>query len=175
MNPYVKGGIWVLALGLASYGGIWLYKQATIAMNYCYRISKLSVNRFSSSAIDLVVTVRFLNKSKLAATITGMNLDVFLNNKKLANVTKETSIKIEKSAVSQFDIPITVDPRQKFTFSEIAILAANYLSKVGQDKIKIRIVGNVTVSGIKIPLDITMSVKEMLEVDPNAPICPEKF
>jgi LEA14-like dessication related protein len=181
MNGWVKAGIIVGVVVTLTAIALKVYANVKLAAEYCYRVSKVQVNRFSNSAIDIVLTVRFLNKSTLEATITGYNLDIFLNDKKLANVKQIQSIKIAKAGVSQFDVPVSIDPRQKFTLAEIATLIANYMTNAGKERIKIRAAGTISVQayGVKLAkdkeIDLTYTLKELLETDPNAPVCPEKF
>ncbi len=171
----LKIGAGAIILGLA----LKLAEQVLIAMNYCWRIGGMTINSFTKNNISFTLKIRYLNKSSFQALLRSYNLDVYLNDKKIATINQSLNQKIEKLKVSIIEVPVSLNPQTKFTLSEIAVLLANYLTKAGQDKIKIRVAGTVSVKAYGIPInpkvDITMSVKEMLEVDPNAPICPENF
>ena len=180
-SGWLKAGIIVgLAVALTAIS-LKVYANLKKAMDYCVRVSKIQVNRFSNSAIDIILTARYLNRSTLEATITGYNLDIFLNDKKLANVKQSQSIKIAKAGVSEFGVPVSIDPRQKFTLAEIATLIANYMTNAGKDRIKIRAAGTISVKayGVNVAkdkeIDLSYTLKELLETDPNASPCPEKF
>lgn len=171
----------LVGLGITAIGfGVKLYKQVMVAMNYCFRISKIRINKINQDVFDVVLTIRFMNKSALEATVSRYNLDIYLNDKKIATVAQDVAYKIGKMAVSTIEVPVSVSLKTKFTLTEVINLAANYLSKSGQDKIKIRVAGTIDAKAYGVPvknvdIDVTMSLKEMLEEDPNAPVCPEKF
>lgn len=172
--------IWAgISVALLAFG-YKMYNQVHLAKEYCWRIAGIAVKRFSRELIEFELLVRFLNKSTLEATITGFNFDIFINDKKIANIARQTSIIVQKQGVTAFSLPVSLNPSTKFTFNEIVSLAANYLSKAGQDKIKVKIAGiiNVKAYGVNIKnidVNIAYSIKELLESDPNAPVCPEKF
>lgn len=180
MNSTAKVLIWTgISVALLAFG-YKIYNQVKIAEQYCWRIAGITVKRFSKSLIEFELLVRFLNKSTLEATITGFNFDIFINDKKIANIARQTSIIVQKKGVTAFNLPVSLNPSTKFTLDEVIALAANYLSKAGQDKIKVKIVGiiNVKAYGVNIrniDVNIVYSIKELLESDPNAPVCPEKF
>jgi LEA14-like dessication related protein len=178
----VKIGIGLGIVGVIA--GIYaLYRQQLYyAMQYCYKIYKISPKKFTKDAIEIDVTIKILNRSSFALQINSYDFDLFINNNFITNVKSEAINSIAQNSVSYIKANISVNPSNILKADLLASLLVYYLTD--QSKIIIRVKGELAAKANfinikKLPIDYTDNLKSLMTVDPKAEsekmVCPKDF
>lgn len=164
------GGITVLLASIVGYG----YYQYNLAMKYCYKLYNLKILKISNDLVRFNVQLKLRNFSSLSATITSFKLSISINDVKVTDVisTKKQMIKADSTSDISFDIEFS--PKKVFNIQDATKILVQIATN--KDMLKIKTNGFLDVSSYgfsfkNIPIDITMTLKEMMENDPNALIC----
>lgn len=97
--------------------GIVIYykKQVALLEDFAYKIIGIRFDKLpKTDAEDFIFYVKYRvwNKSKLQATITDMNLDVLMDNTRIANVEEEKDILVPANGYSDVEIKVIVNPKE---------------------------------------------------------------
>src|ERR1035437_4855713 len=166
------GGVALAVVGL----GAWGVYQYELALKYCYKIKSFNINDASLSNINATLSVAIRNFANIGISILSVDLDVYVNNIKLTNINSKESQKLDGNGVSIISFGIHVTPKEiaGLGIGQISTLIAALLGD--KSKINVRIIGTVGVGlGVltlkQLPLDMTMTVADMMADDPNAFVC----
>jgi LEA14-like dessication related protein len=154
----------IILLGVAGAAtGIYLYykKQVDLLMDFTYEIIGYGVETASLTQAVIKITIRVHSASKLSATVSDMNLDVYMEGVKLGNVQDVKPIVIPAMGYSDAEVKVAFSPLQ---IGQNAVdLIRNYTAK--QDA-QIRVAGYMKVKAAfintSVPFEYTTTVKEQL-------------
>lgn len=156
--------------------GYYVFANVSNALNYCYRIVGFKVKNISSKSIDFALNLAFYNPSELSANIESYDLQVFVNDIKLANIRQNVAKTIKPNNITYVDIPVSIVPSEMG--DNLFLKALGVISKYTSDRsgVVITISGNYTVKVGFIrfsnrPISISMSLKEIEEPSTNSDIC----
>ena len=164
-----------LLFGLTGLGyGIYYFvnEQKKLLKSYCFKIKNVLIKRLKSDDIGLVIVMLLKNQSDVDVTITKMDLDVFMDGKKVADVLDDDmSINWASRQVSEVRFEVAFNPQIVFKSLGNAI---NLVTRVltNPDNILINVKGKVSAehSFIKIadvPIDYTMTLSEIGQESEN--------
>jgi hypothetical protein len=107
----------LLLIGVGGLGlGTFLYyrKQVAILKEIEWKIKNVKINHLSTSDAQLLTTMEVVNNADISFTITGYDVDIFVNDKKVANVVnRDISVKLPRMGVpTQFNFLINVKPSE---------------------------------------------------------------
>jgi LEA14-like dessication related protein len=153
--------------------GLYLYykQQVKLALQYCYKVSNIKLRHFQKNSFLFELFVKVQNKSNFTVTINGYNLDVYLNEKKVANVISSTKYTILENGISELSFEVDFDPSKIFDKDYITSLISYAI--LDQSKIVLYITGylNVTMDFIKIrkmKFDYKTNIQEIVNSQPDA-------
>lgn len=176
MSTATKLGVWATILVGLSGIGIYLYRQYSLLMDFCYKISKFQVISFSKNDITFRFFLKFRNQSNTKVDVKGFDVDVFIMGVKVASVQDNTEQTIQKNAVSEIAFNVTFVPSQiKFPAQKLVELIGFYIT--GQkEKITFQFKGNAKakVMGVTtpvVPFDVSFNLKELLADDTTPSTC----
>lgn len=183
-SKYIAWGAAIVGLITLS-GGVYLFakRNMDLALKYCYKIVSASNFSISKDRLKVILGVKVLNQSEIAANLLSYDFDIYLNNIRLGRVASDIKQRIEAKDSSVLSIAVDISSVGKITMSDVITIGLNYANKNNWNKIIIQIKGKLKASvkmlGVEIPLpvslDIKMSLKEIMEDDPNATVCPKDF
>jgi len=164
-----------LFTGLSAIGyGVYkvFIEQGKLLQSYCWKIKDVIINRFRLDEVYLTFVLLLKNQSDIDVTITDFDLDVFLNNKKVAKVINtEMDSKWKAKSVSTIKFDVKFNPKEIFSdFNTVSRLVIDALSN--KENILISIRGTVTAKHkfIKVsalPIDYSMSLASITEDSNN--------
>ena len=165
MSNGVKIFVWsvLAALGLVGiYAGIGVKKL----MNICYNIVKYDL-KFDIQYLTLGLTLQVKNPSFLAVDLYSYDLDVFLNNKKVASVASKKYINLMAGQFTQISIPIKV--KYTDTFGIVGSKEIfNYFISQRFDKIFVTLKGafegKIMKISASVPVDYKITLKEIADI-----------
>ncbi|MDD4970766.1 MAG: hypothetical protein PHT07_15170 [Paludibacter sp.] len=175
MNPNLRrfliwSGVTVAVGSIAT--GIYLYykQQVKLALQYCYKVSNIQLRHFKKDSFLFELFVKLQNKSNFTLIINGYNLDVYLNEKKVANVKSNKAYKILSNGISEISFEVNFDPSKVFDKNYILSLISYAL--VDQSKIVLHVIGNLIVSldfikNKKVKLDFKTTMQEIVNAKPD--------
>jgi LEA14-like dessication related protein len=154
----------IIILGIAGAAtGIYLYykKQVSLLMDFTYDIIGYGVEKVGMAESIIKLTIRVHSASKLSATVSDMNLDVYMEGVKLGNVKEVKPIVIPAMGYSDVELKVAFSPLQ---IGQNAVdLVRNYTSKMDA---QIRVAGYMKVKAAfintSVPFEYTTTVKEQL-------------
>ena len=177
MNKKVLIIVGVIAgFGLLGYGLFqWYRTQIDKVMQYCYKIKRYKIIQFDMNKILMTIDVLIRNKSAFDMDINGYDMSVYINDVKIAVLKDTLTQKVNNNSLSL--ITLNVDVIAKNLFTDLKKLGQLIVwSAMDKSKVIIKVQGNVSASSsfIKIkdlPINISMSLQEILTDDPNAEVC----
>lgn len=163
-------------------GGLYykFQKEAYLLSQYCYKITGFRLVTLNKDGFVGAFKVKILNRSSIAATITGYSFDIYLNGKRVGKVYSNKEQPIPANDSTEFEMIADISYVDKFSVFEIINLGVLVASKNNWSKVKIKFDGKISVkaAGIKvsnIPVNTEMTLAEMTTSDPNAMECPKNF
>lgn len=176
-------GLFLGLIGLTS-GIIALYKrQIYMAMQYCYKLSKVTIISFDKNAIKFDVYVKILNRSSFSLIIKNYSFDIYLNSSFITKIENDQEVAINPESSNLIRVPVSIDPKNILKGSLLVELVEDYL--FDKSKINLQVKGNLTakanfISIKKLPIDYKTNMKEMTAAsDPKKEsenlICPKDF
>lgn len=140
----------ITALGIF---GIYATIGIRMLMNICYEIAKYKYKGIDIQYIYIDLQLRIFNPSILKVGLNGYNLNVYLNNKWLSDLTSYTPIIIKSEGISTITIPLKIDYLKTFgTIKSKEII--NYFLTQQFDKIIITLKGKFSGTVLKIPVSV---------------------
>lgn len=165
-----------IGIGLVGYGMYsFVTKEIEKATHYCYKIKRYKFRQLTKDNIGLDVDVLIRNRSAFDVDVYGYNFNVYVNNRKVANVVNKTKQTINNNALSQLTLSVDFKPKDLFPSLAEAALLVSY-AMFNKEKFIIKVEGTVSAgsSGVQLkdlPLSITMNLAEITKDDPNKEIC----
>lgn len=110
--------------------GIVIYyrKQVELLQDFDYKIIGGRIEKLKEDDAVIYVKYRVFNKSKLQAIITDLNLDVLIDNTKVANIEEAKDLVVPAKGYSDIEIKIAFSPKQ--IGQNILNLAIGFVSKM---------------------------------------------
>ena len=178
MNPNVrKSLIWsgVIAAASAIGYGIYLFykRQIGLAMQYCYKISGLKFLKIEKDNISIQLNIKIQNRSDFTVEIKGYDFDIYLNDKKIANVISNKSEMLLGNAISELTFVASCNPQQIFDKEYIAKLISYAITD--RRRITIKVVGLINaqmnfVSLKKLKFDYETTAYDIINAPPTEKI-----
>jgi LEA14-like dessication related protein len=141
--------------------------QIGMALQYCYKIAGIQLNKISTSIISLTILLKIQNKSSFSLLIAGYDLHIYINNLHVANIRSVKEELIANNAISDLSLQINFNPTDVFQIKDIALIATQFMTD--KSKILIKISGTFTAKmnfiKIKRPIEFNMSLAEMMSTD----------
>jgi LEA14-like dessication related protein len=149
MNPALRKtilGVGIVASVAAIGYGVYLFykRQVALALQYCYKLSGIKIFHVRKDSINFEITVKIQNKSNVTVTMNGYDLDIYMNEKKIANVKSERRFIIAQTGVSEVAFEVDFDPSKVFDAKYLLNLLAYWLTD--QTKIVLRVTGSLNLS-----------------------------
>lgn len=159
MKNLIYGTLAVLAI-TAIYG----YYQYQKLMAYKFEIKNYNLRGFTKDNIKFSFNYVIENISKLSFDILSVDLQVYLNGKHLGYI--KNTIAVNAPSEGKASIPLTLDinPQKAFKPAELITLAAHYAAD--RSKLVFHFAGKIKARKLitfDIPIDFTMTLKEMIE------------
>lgn len=180
MESQKKKNKTLLAVGLSTFFlslSLWSYNQYNLAVNFCYKIKKeTKFTNVSATNVRLKVALIVRNFSSIKATITGFKLNVYLNGTKLSTVVSNKEQIINAKGTSDIDFEVIFNPKEIFSndYTKMLKLISTITNKDENAIISIKGFAYAKVIGIpipKIPIDIQMTMKEIMADSESEMIC----
>lgn len=158
-------------LGAVLYGVYKFYKyQFQLALEYCYKIYDFKIQKFTKDRVTIDLFVKFQNKSSFAFLINGYELDVIINGKDVGTVKSKEQQMLYNNSVSSLSLTIDFIPTKFFNLADAVQLALYYITD--KSKIIVNLKGNFNAEmnfiKIKMPLDLTFTMQDLISTDPEA-------
>jgi hypothetical protein len=165
----IFAGIGAIAFGLYKF-----YKyQLSLAMQYCYKISRYNFNALNQDGINMDLFINIENKSDFSVTIIGYNLDILVNNNKVGTVISKTQYTLANKSITEIGLNILFNPLTSFNLTDVISLLGYALTDKSKFIIEVKgsLSGKMNFIQIKdFPIDIKMSLADILAPeDPNKP------
>jgi LEA14-like dessication related protein len=167
----ILGGLGLLGFGMYQF----FNEQINKAMNYCYKIKRYKFRQVTKDNIGMDIDVLIRNRSSFDLDVYGYNFNIFVNDRKVANVVNNTKQTINNNALSQVTVSVDFKPKDLFPTLNQALTLV-YYATVEKSKFIIKVQGSVSAgsSFIKLkdlPVEITMNLQEITTDDPNKEVC----
>lgn len=139
----IKWGLGILMVGISVFTVNYLMKQIRLLVNTVFEFSGITVNRISTKEINLTLWWKVVNKSDIAFTISNQVFDVYLDGVFIKKVGNAIPTEIRAKATARIPTYIVFTPKEllKLGVSNFGSL----ISKETRDKLKLKVVGNITV------------------------------
>jgi LEA14-like dessication related protein len=174
LRKYLIWGGATIAVG-SLIAGIYLYykQQVKKALQFCYKISKINIFHVRKDSFSFELFVKIQNKSNFSLILNSYDLDIYLNEKKVANVKSDKQYKIYSNLISELSFEVDFDPSKIFNKDYILSLISYALTD--QSKIVIQITGylNVTMDFImmkKMKFDYKTTMQQIVNAKPDADV-----
>ncbi len=163
MQTYVKvigSGVAILLAGTGAY----LYNQVLKLKSGTFKVLGVKNLLLSGNKLSLTLVSQFKNNSDIPATIKDQDYDVFINDKRVANVHNVDSIKIASNNYNIVELKVDVN------LNSVLIAGLANLGNIfnNKDAIKIKLKGTLKwQSGIisaKQPFEINYTLKEIQDL-----------
>ena len=154
----VIGGIAFAAITIA---GIYIGWGVKLLVALCYEITGYKLKSIDFQYLDLEFSVRVNNPSHIEVGIEGYNIDIFINNIWVANVTAKNpqTIGAEKSSI--LTIPVKVDYKKVFGIVRSKAILS-YFANNQFEKIVVSLKGKFVGSALKIPISTKLELQQNL-------------
>lgn len=160
MNTAGKIALAIIGTG-AVYGIAYARKQATLIENSCYKpmIPRKVSFKKDHAEIDMDIQVR--NLADFDITIVKQNLDVFLNDKFIANITGKEKVTLKAHTAVLLPLDIKFAPEKSFDAKELW----NIVMKAKENKFTVK--GKITAKTSfiflpKIPIEFSYTIAELM-------------
>jgi len=167
----IWGGITLAAGSIIA--GLYLYykQQVKLALQYCYKLSGIRLFRVNKNSFAFELFMKIQNKSNFTVSLNGYDLDIYLNEKKIANVKSDKKHTVLQNGVSELSFEVDFNPSKIFDKEYILTLISYGLTD--QSKIILHVTGhlNVTMDFVKIKkmkFDYKTSMGQIMNQKPDA-------
>jgi hypothetical protein len=167
----VFAGIAVIGYGVY----MLINEQIRLIFSYCYRIKNIAIRSFKKDNINLKIDVLLKNQSDIGLEIISYNFDIYLDGIKVFNVKDpDTHINWAARGVSLVSTEVAFNPTEVFNATNLQKLLSK--SAFNYKQIAVRTKGIVSVKhgfikAKNVPLDITMTIDEIMQDDPKLEVC----
>ena len=167
---------WTLTTLFLASSGVYAGIGVNLLLQVCYSITKYRITGIDSKYIHIDFMMQVFNPSKLNVGITGYNIDVYLNDTKVSNLSSAKPKTLEGEKPSTLTLPIKIDYLNVFEKVKSQSVVNLFLNKKF-DKIIFTFKGNFKGSLLKIPIskdiELKYTLKEIQDImnEPSTP-CP---
>ena len=135
----------VASVAAIGYGIYLFYKrQVALALQYCYKLHGIKIFHVRKDSINFEIGVKIQNRSNVTVTMNGYDLDVYMNEKKIANVKSDKRFIIAQSGISEVAFEVDFDPSKIFDAKYLLTILAYWLTD--QSRIVLRVTGTLNLS-----------------------------
>ena len=171
----------ILSLSAAALGlvglAIHLNRQWVLITNYCYKITGVRFLTLKTNDVDIDITLKVRNQSDIDIVIKRYEFKIYIDTYYVCDVVNETGFLFAANNVSVIPVKIKFNPQalsNRLKAAEIINLVAKVLTD--KDNITIKIEGHLAakhsfISLPNLPLNVSMTIKEIMATDPNALAC----
>ncbi len=157
----------IITAVLAGIGGtLWyLYNQVRLLKEYCMEFAGYKIIGASAKAVGMEIYLNILNKSNLDVTVTGYDIDVFLDNRFVAKIQDIAHQLIRSEAKSRLVLPVNFAPKDLFKGIKVFQFIKNIAFQ--PENIVIKLSGTLSVKGgnlvtlKNLPVDYTATLREL--------------
>ncbi len=133
---------------------------------------KLENVKFKSASIGkwnfvLTADAVFNNPNPVGAEMTALDLDLFINGKKVSDITQNVTATIGGS--TEFQLPIEIDVPMKEVFKDIKLDLTDILKKQSVEY-ELKGTATVSVAGVKVKVPIEYEDKEEIKLSSDVPL-----
>ena len=164
-------GIAVIGLGMAKL----LKEQVRLMFSYCYRIKNVVIRSFKKDNVDLRLDFLLRNQSDITLDILSYDFDVYLEGIKVGKLKDDNANIVWKARdISLIGANINFNPSTVFNASNLTTLLAKAGFNYKQLGIRMNGIVSVKHGFIKaknIPLDMTMTIEDIMKDDPALETC----
>jgi LEA14-like dessication related protein len=176
MGPQLRkyiifGGITIAVSSLIA--GLYVYykQQVKLALQYCYKISKINLFHIRKDSFSFEIFIKVQNKSNFTLQINGYDLDVLVNDRKVANVKSDKQYKIYSNGISEISFQVDFDPSKIFDKTYLVNLISYALAD--QSKIVLSITGYLSIAMDfikikKLKFDYKTNIQQIVNAKPDA-------
>lgn len=166
----IIAGLIAIGIGISKL----LKEQVRLLFSYCYRIKNARIKSFKADSVEMDLIILLRNQSDITVDILGVDLDVYIEGVKVTQIKDSELITWKARSVSDVGFNIKFSPKDIFKSSELSKLLVK--AAYNYKDLSVRTVGKVSVkhSFIKaknVPLDITMTIADILKDDPTLEKC----
>ena len=157
------GAVILTAVGFVT---AYFIKQYKRAYDYCYKFTNGKIVSAGIQKTIVSVTLKIFNATDINAQISQQNYKIYVNDIHISNIT--SSERIALNAMNSYPIPLTIEFNPLQILKETLLkLDSILLDKQYQDKIRIVVTGNVTISagGLSVknlPINYSSTLTELL-------------
>jgi len=172
---------WVIVIAILAIVA-YAVKQGLALYNYCWAIAaeKTKIISASINKVNIEMFIRFGNRSNTDVNIRSYDLTVYMNGIEISKIFSKQKQLLKSDDVSDVQLTIQANPSDIFKSNKSKLLELGQYFISDKSKIVFKIVGSASVgafgiSASNIPIDISMSLKEMMapSTEPTVP-CKKK-
>jgi LEA14-like dessication related protein len=153
----ILGATGLLVFGTASY----LYSQVLKLKNGAFKVFGAKDLKINAGNLSVTLLARFKNNSDISATVKDQYYEIFVNDKKVGEVSNAESIKVSSNGESV--IPLNIKANLLSVLTEGLANLGNYFNN--QDAVTLKIKGYLTwKSGLissRQPFEVSQTLKEI--------------
>jgi len=169
MSTTSKVLIWSSIIGAVSGIGFFLYSNIKKAMDFGLKIQSLKLNSYDTSTINITLIAKITNDSNILAHIKSYDFDLFVKDKKVADINSSTPATIKPKSSLLIDIPVSIKTETFKKYSDyMSIISAFTTSIANSQETYIELKGSLSgefskINIKEIPIDIKYTLKEIIE------------
>lgn len=163
--------IWSLVTVISLFG-VYAAMGARALMGICYNMVKYQLRNITGEYIYIDFTLKINNPSFLAVDINGYKLDIYLNNKFIANLTSVAHKEIVGNGISTIVIPLKIAYLKTLGAVNSKELLNNFTNQ-RFDKIVVSLKGTFSGTVLKVPAEVPVNSKWTLKEINEIMMAPE--
>lgn len=156
MKPLTKLLLLTSALGIATYGGLVLYRQQQLLNDSSLTFRGLKIKFVNALTATLSGTLRFQNKSAYSFKIISQHLTIYLNNQAVGSVDNANVIQVDAQSTS--DIPIAAQFNLASTVGSAIVGGVQNAQVIIRGKIYVKH----SIFFLWVPVDIAYNASEII-------------
>ncbi len=162
----------VIAISLLAYS--YIKYQIDLALQYCYKLTKITITHASLQKVSLTVNLKIRNKSAIDIKVKSQNYTIYANDSPISTVIIDKEVIIKGNGIYELPIDLEIAPVDVL---KVALLNLNELLN-SKNSIRIAIKGVFTGGTgfitVKYPISYEKTIGELLKdvsTDTNTEDC----
>lgn len=149
--------IWSGVIAVLTGAGLYIAYQAKLAQKLLYSFNTLRVLQISKSLLRLSLNVAIENTTELDVEVTGIKMDIYVNNVFVTTATSNVSASIKPNKTTNLPIELSINPADIWDDASQLLFGSASLAGVSFE-----MKGKVKVNKFGLPLSIPVKYKTTL-------------
>lgn len=159
----------IAGTGLLAYG---FYRhfayQTELLKQFCYKIENYKLLKVTNKSIIMRFDIAIENKSDLEIKISGYDLDLYLNTKKVISVKSKNKVVIKPKSFNNIKVYAEFDPSLKFKLDYLLQLIGYFM--ISKESIDISVKGKISASSgflraANVPINLYYNLAEIMNTN----------